>query len=159
MSYEPKHLKRWTLPNYYVGKLWPNYYSSGFGRSRDSDYLEESNFVTALKAIGGESETVTVVRESHWAVGWVEWIAIHQDDEAALRTADELRERYNDYPVLDENDFSEREWEGAQSCWTNLPLRERVDLCRDEGLSIFAARHDWIPEGDSGRIFEYCRGY
>jgi hypothetical protein len=23
------------------------------------------------------------VRETHWAVGWVEWIGIHQDDEKA----------------------------------------------------------------------------
>ena len=83
MSYEPKHLKRWTMPNSYFGAVWPNYYVF-LGQHRDSDALTRSNFTCGLKALGGESETVEVVRESHWAVGWVEWIAIHQDDAAAL---------------------------------------------------------------------------
>ncbi|MEH2569789.1 hypothetical protein [Bradyrhizobium sp. AZCC 2289] len=43
-----------------------------------------------LKALGGESETVIVVRETHYLVGWVEWIAIHQDDEKALKIADDI---------------------------------------------------------------------
>ena len=41
-----------------------------------------------LEALRGESETVIVVRESHWAVGWVEWIKIHELDTTALAIAD-----------------------------------------------------------------------
>lgn len=67
--FELKHLTRWTMPDSYFGEVWPNYYRSGCGRSRDSDTLEESNFIEMLKALGGETETVLVVRESHWAVG------------------------------------------------------------------------------------------
>jgi hypothetical protein len=93
MAYEPKHLKRWTLPDNYVGEVWPAYYSSGCGQSRDSDALERSNFSCMLKALGGESETVIVVRETHWLVGWVEWIAIHQDDDKALEIADRIAAR------------------------------------------------------------------
>ena len=58
-------------------------------RARDSDCLKQSNFAVMLRELGGESETVIVVRESHWAVGWVEWIAIHELDAAALQIADE----------------------------------------------------------------------
>ena len=81
----PKHLKRWERPKDYFGAEWSRYYSAGVGQSRDSDCLEQSNFAVMLEALGGETETVVVVRESHWAVGWVEWIAIHQSDEQALR--------------------------------------------------------------------------
>ncbi len=91
MTYDPEHLKRWTLPDNYFGAEWPDYFSSGVGQSRDSDALERSNFTSMLTALGGESETVIVVRETHWAVGWVEWIAIHQDDEKALKIADDIR--------------------------------------------------------------------
>lgn len=130
-TYQPTHIKRWTMPSHYAGQTWPAYYSSGFGRSRDSDDLEESNFHTALKQLGGETETVQVVRESHWAVGWVEWIAIHQDDETALRIADELRESYDSYPVLDEEDWSEREQASAEIIWRDCyDDRERVDYIR-----------------------------
>lgn len=131
MTYAPKNLKRWTMPDHYFGAKWPHYYSSGFGRSRDSDCLEESNFATALDRLGGESETVLVIRESHWAVGWAEWIAIHESDETALRIADDLRADYNSYPVLDESDFSEREQEAANSVWADCyDAKQRVEYIR-----------------------------
>jgi hypothetical protein len=90
MMYKPQNLKRWTLPHNYIGAIWPNYFSAGVGQSRDSSAVERSNFASMLKALGGESETVIVVRESHWAVGWVEWIAIHQNDDRALKIADQM---------------------------------------------------------------------
>jgi len=132
MDYEPKHLKRWAMPSHYAGEVWPAYYGSGCGRSRDSDCLEESNFCTMLQLLGGESDTVTVVRESHWAVGWVEWIAIHQDDAKALQIADEARARLADYPVLDEDDWSEREQETANQIWRECySPKERIRYVRD----------------------------
>lgn len=116
-AYTPKHLRLWTHPDHYAGATWEGYYSTGFGQSRDSDELEASNFATVLERLGGESKTVIVVRESHWAVGWVEWIAIPKRAHAKLKIADELRERYENYPVLDEEDFSRREDESAQTIW------------------------------------------
>lgn len=128
MSYIPQHLKRWTKPDDYFGASWPEYYSSGVGRSRDSGDLEESNLHTMLKALGGEiDDQVIVVRESHWAVGWVEWIAIHQDADDALAIADRNVKRLEDYPVLDENDWSEREQASANTVWRDCyGWRERV---------------------------------
>ena len=125
--YQPERLERWTMPKDYFGAEWPEYYSSGVGRSRDSGCLEESNFRSMLAALGGESETVQVVRESHWAVGWVEWIAIHESDEKALRTADGLRQKLDDYPILNEYDCSELEWEEGSRVWSEAyDWRDRV---------------------------------
>jgi len=130
--FEPKHLKRWEMPSSYFGAVWPNYYGSGCGRSRDSDSLEESNFQCMLKALGGESDTVTVVRESHWAVGWVEWIAIQQYDETALKIADDIQEGLCDYPVINEEHWSELENEQAQEVWTNCYSdQERLKYIRE----------------------------
>lgn len=138
MTYEPKHLHRWTMPTNYTGEVWPAYYSAGAGRSRDSDDLEESNFHVMLERLGGETDTVLVVRESHWAVGWVEWIAVHQDDERALKIADELVAALEDYPVLDESDWSERETESANEIWsTCYDWRERIDYIRNASLGEF----------------------
>lgn len=130
--YTPKHLKKWTMPDSYFGEIWPDYYSSGFGQSRDSDCLEQSNFVCALEALGGETETVFIIRESHWAVGWVEWIAIHETDETALKIADDLCERVSNYPVLNEEHFSELECEEANQVWKNCyNVCERIKYIRD----------------------------
>jgi hypothetical protein len=91
MTYDPEFLKRWTMPPNYFGAVWPAYFSSGVGQSRDSDALERSNFTCMLKALGGETETVIVVRETHYLIGWVEWIAIHESDDKALKIADDIQ--------------------------------------------------------------------
>lgn len=134
--YEPKHLKRWSHPPHYFGAVWPNHYSSGVGQSRDSDALERSNFECMLTAIGGESDVVTVVRESHWAVGWIEWIAIEADgspeSDAALQTADEIAERLENYPVINDEHLSEEEQNEANDIWRECysPF-ERIEYIRE----------------------------
>lgn len=141
--YVPEKLKLWTRPDCYAGESWPDYYVF-LGRHRDSGVLTQSNFEFALAAIGGEQSCedpanesaqeyglVYVVRESHWAVGWVEWIAIHETAYDALRKADEIMERLEDYPVLDEDDFSRREQDEAERVWRECySAQERIDYIR-----------------------------
>jgi hypothetical protein len=125
-----EHLKLWTRPECYMGAVWPDYYVF-LGQHRDSDCLTRSNFTVGLKNLGGESETVIVVRENHWAVGWIEWIAIHQDDEKALAIADRILADIDNYPVLDECHFSELEMQEANEIWRNCyNARERVEYIR-----------------------------
>ncbi len=129
--FEPQTLKRWEMPSHYFGAQWPEYYGAGVGQSRDSDALERSNFACMLKALGGESETVRVVREGHWAVGWVEWIAIHETNAKALETADDIAAALEDYPVIDEMHWSELEQEDANQTWANCYSdAERVEYIR-----------------------------
>jgi hypothetical protein len=132
MTYEPENLKRWTMPDHYFGEVWPNYYSAGVGQSRDSDALERSNFACMLRELGGESDTVKVVRESHSAVGWVEWIAIQQEDAKALETADQIIAALSDYPVIDESHWSELESDELYETWSGMDTRERANYIMDE---------------------------
>jgi hypothetical protein len=142
--YEPHTLKRWELPDSYFGAEWSDYFVS-VGQHRDSDSLSRSNFECTLRELGGESETVQVVREGHWAVGWIEWIAIHESDCTALRIADDISAALTDYPVLNEDHWSELQWDEACEYWQGLRVRDRIDYCQRAGLSIFAARHDDMP--------------
>lgn len=155
-SFEPKHLKFWTMPKSYAGAVWPGYYVF-LCRNRDSGALTRSNFDCALAAIGGESETVEIVRESHWACGWIEWIAIHQDDETALKAADDIMARLADYPVVNEDDWSRLEFEEACAFWESLSVRGRAEYCKRADISIFAARHDYLPEDPNGYLLELLR--
>lgn len=146
-------VKEWSHPECYFGATWEGWFSAGFGRSRDSDALEESNFQVAYDALKPldtdvDSETsVRIVREGHWAVGWVEWIAIHNTNKAAIAKAQKLCESANDYPILDESHFSNLEYERAMGYWDSLSLSSKVNFCRDCDVSIFAARrsHD-LPD-------------
>jgi hypothetical protein len=136
-------LRKWTLPANYLGAEWPDYYVF-LGRNRDSDCLTNSNFDWALKTVQAvaskesvpgdpdESATVQVVSENHWAVGWVEWIAIHESDKAALAEAERICERLENYPVLDEEDFYRRETEQADRIWADCyNSKERVEYIRN----------------------------
>lgn len=81
------------------------------GRNRDCDTLSISNFEVALERLGGESDTVTVERDGHWACGWIELLMVDPTDLKALETAYTISEDLKDYPVLDEDDFCAREYE------------------------------------------------
>lgn len=128
---ELKALKKWTMPDNYAGAVWPNYYVF-LGQNRDSDCLTRSNFQSALDAIGGEDgDLVIVVREGHWAVGWVEWIGIHQDAEDKLKEADEIACALEDYPVVDDEHLSNLEYEEAQDVWKNCyDTKDRIEYIR-----------------------------
>lgn len=139
-TYSPVHLNRWTRPGSYFGAEWPEYFVF-LARNRDSDTLTESNFQCGLEAIGGEVgaiETsegevypVTVVRESHWACGWVEWIAIHESNAAALRIADQIADKLESYPVVNEDHWSELEQTEADKVWKDCySTQERIDYMR-----------------------------
>jgi hypothetical protein len=140
------NLKMWALPSCYVGETWEDYYSAGVGQSRDSDVLERSNFACMLRALGGETYTVRVVSESHWAVGWVEWIAIHKADNAALTIANDMVERLNEYPILDEDHYSELEWNESADYWDSLSPRAKVELAMYERSKCHWLGHErvWI---------------
>lgn len=131
-NYTPKSLVRWTLPDSYYGATWEGYYSAGIGRNRDSDALARSNFAVASKALLAISDRVEIIRENHWACGWVEWIAIPGDDFVALEAADAMQAQLEDYPALDADHWSEVEHEDAGEVWANCyDARARVAYIRE----------------------------
>lgn len=93
-------------------------------QTRDSEALEQSNFATCLEILGGESETVEVHRFGHWGHGWFELILV---DPSRRDEVEAIADRLENYPVLDEEDFSRREWEDWQESWDSWARREYLD--------------------------------
>lgn len=91
-----------------------------YGTNREADSLTRSNFASLLKLLGGESDTVAVERENHWAVGWVEYILIDPSDTVRVAIADKALDDLRDYPVLDEMH------------WSDLESDEFFDLAKGE---------------------------
>jgi hypothetical protein len=132
-----------------------------YTHNRDSEALDVSN-AEAIKAelmpwiTGGDDAEVCVERHNHWAVGWVEGFAIRVYrpglDGAAVVTEAfkrycEVRERLENYPVLDEEDFCRREWE------------EAIGLIEDIGRRKLreGAPEDWASDV-LGELNEYSPG-
>lgn len=97
-------MKLWQRADNYIGKTYHDYFVL-IGHTRDSDALEESNFHTAIDMLGGESDTVKVIRSTHWLVGWVEAILIHKSDKDAIMKGENILGMLDEYPILDEDDY------------------------------------------------------
>lgn len=90
--------------------------------TRDSEALEKSNEASILAAlkpylgwIDGDDDDCEQQSHNHWAVGYVDGIVIRctRDGQVtpAFRVLHALAMRLADYPILDEEDFSRREYE------------------------------------------------
>lgn len=101
-------LKKWERAENYSGEDYSQFYT-GPTRHRDSNELDNSNFEAALKELGGESPSVVVAHSGHWAVGWVEQILVHPRAKKKCLILADIKRRLEEYPVLNEDDYSERE--------------------------------------------------
>ena len=108
-------------------------------RTRDSGPLDQSNFEQALEALGGESETVEVRRFGHWGPGWFEIILVDPQDAERIKVLDDLREALENYPVLNDEDFSRREQEDYSESWESWGYKDFVrQLVKDFELGYAA---------------------
>ena len=161
-----------------------------FGRHRDSDTLDISNYETVLTAFHEKfelNEDFRVEGSSHWAVGWCDTLMVRalecdcEDWEHAHITAHpdlerrglklwrchtcgidfgidrirnifyralEFKDRLEDYPVLDEEDYSRREYEELMEYLGNEVSSTVNSLQNDDQI-----KEDW--EADNDKVFDY----
>lgn len=113
------------------------------GRTRDtSDPRSLSNWHSALRILGDESETVEVHRFGHWGPGWFEIILVHPSREAEV---EEIAGALANYPILDEDDASEREMEAQSEDWDRYGAKDCADKIADV-FDLSEAAHDWLRE-------------
>ena len=103
--YNPNETDRWVL-----GAVF---------RTRDSDLLQSSNADALIKYLESDpslEEDYVVTGCNHWAVGWVEHLSFKLLDAPGepsriFRLIMEWFDALSDYPVADDQDFSERQWD------------------------------------------------
>lgn len=97
-------------------EIWCIYYT----HNRGSDLLEQSNAEVIKEKLQGEEFENDVIfqRHNHWAVGWVEGVVIRVYNEGgditeAFKALYDIKTSLEDYPLLDEDDFSKKEYQSA----------------------------------------------
>lgn len=123
-------------------------------QTRDSNNFDKSNFNAALRELGGESATVEVHRFGHWGPGWFEIILINPDS-PQIEIAHRLITDLENYPLLDEDDYYERQYQLACDTWEHMSIKERVEACKRFDIPFYEARHDYLPRSDDGSLFDY----
>lgn len=117
--------------------------------TRDSGPLSTSNFETLraeLATLDPGNDDHEIHRFGHWGPGWFELILIRPDTPCAA-AAESAESALSEYPVLNDADHSDREWQEIQEAWGYTSMRDRMVILARHGLSIFAARRDDVPQG------------
>lgn len=117
--------------------------------TRDSSVLEESNWKSANQMFEEckDSDDYASLSFGHWACGWFEIIVVKPDSEAQ-KIAEDICKRLEDYPVLDEDQFSEMEWDVhhdqiLEACYDAInyaemeeDVREHFDIASDDSYNL-----------------------
>lgn len=130
-----------------------------YTHNRDSGLLDQSNASVIAKAMAlfteGDEPSVVMETHSHWAVGHIDGFSIRVFDgdgeiTEAFRKYHELSEAMDDYPILDESDYSERELEATLENIADAAWRLKNEFNLPEGW-VWSV-YDWLSENRSGEV-------
>jgi hypothetical protein len=134
---------------------WAIFYTS----NRDSGLLDESNEAAILKSLSryieAENPDVVVERHDHWAVGFVNGISIRvytADGTVTPAFAEfcRLKEKLEDYPLLNESDYSEREYEATLANFRSELGKQGAQLPHGWESEVYS----WFDQNGHSRYVE-----
>jgi hypothetical protein len=126
---------------------------------RDSGLLDQSNAAFIAKAMApfteGDDADVVMESHSHWAVGHIDGFSIRVFDRQgditeAFKTYHELAEAMDQYPILDESDYSDREYEATVENITDAAGRLKSEFALPEGWEYEV--YSWLSDHRSGEV-------
>lgn len=153
-------LRTWNTPASYFGFNPVGDYVV-LTKNRDSGLLDQSNWDVAVKrlnAIEDKTEnpdaSVYTWVANHWACGWVEYLMVSKDAPIdIIAIAENICSEIEAYPVLDENDYSNRQSDAVSEYWASLSISERVELCQENNDCVFAARRSYPPAHTADALY------
>lgn len=130
-----------------------------YTHNRDSGLLDQSNASVISKAMApfteGEEPSVVMESHSHWAVGHVDGFSVRVFDgkgeiTEAFRKYHELAESMDGYPILNEQDYGERELEATLENIEDAAWRLKNEFTLPEGWVW--QTYDWLSDNRSGEV-------
>jgi len=128
-----------------------------YTHNRDSGLLDQSNAEAIHQALMPFlNKDVLEEHHTHWAVGWVDGYAIRVYRRGkiitrAFRTWFDLQQQLANYPVLDDDDYSNRIYEATlanidDAAWR--VKREYDDLPKDSAFQVYR----WLSDHDCSEL-------
>lgn len=136
----------------------PEHWAIVYTNHRDSGLLDQSNAAAIKKALEpfmqGDDPDVLAEHHRHWAVGWIDGVSIRVFRRGritkAFKTYHELVERLTDYPVLNDEDYSRREYEATLENITDSAWRLKGEFALPEDWE--AEVYSWFSDHDYAAI-------
>ena len=119
----------------------PDNWAIVYTHNRDSGLLDQCNADAIAEAMEpfteGDDPDVVMESHDHWAIGHVDGfsIRVYRNGEIteAFKTYHDLMEQMDGYPILDEEDYSERELEATLENITDAAWRVKHEFTLPEG--------------------------
>ena len=129
-----------------------------YTHNRDSGLLDQSNAAFIAKALKpfteGDDPDVVMESHHHWAVGHIDGFSIRVFKDGEITEAfakyHELAEAMDQYPILDESDYSERELEATLENIKGAAWRLKNDFDLPNGWEYEV--YSWLSEHRSGEV-------
>jgi hypothetical protein len=174
------HPSAWDSKANYVGQSDHNHwYVFNIMKTRDAELLTESNWDYICKELEPDKIAGCEVHNfGHWACGHYDLILIHPWHKKLLERARELEKQLDNYPILDEDDYSarceieiDRQWDdfaredfiSELSEYTELDLTEysseQIDSLYYFMQEISGTYRDSFTEDPCFHIEDICRIY
>lgn len=130
-----------------------------YASKQDSGLLAKSNAAVITKTLEpfteGDDPNVVAERHSHWLVGHVDGFSIRVYDSGgeiteAFRTYYGLLEQMEAYPVLDESDYSDREYEATLENLDLAAWKVKRDFVLPDGWQ--SEVYSWLSDNNPSEI-------
>lgn len=137
----------------------PDQWTVIYTHHRDSGLLDQSNASVIEKALEpfteGDDPDVVFESHSHWAVGHVDGASIRVYDgdgniTEAFRVYFELLEQKDAYPLLDEADYSQREYDATLENIEEAAWKVKRDFVLPEGW--VSQVYSWLSDNDPSQL-------
>jgi len=136
----------------------PDNWAILYTHHRDSGFLDQSNASVIEKALEpfteGDDPDVVFESHQHWAVGHIDGFSVrvfrNGEITDAYRTYRRLQEGIADYPVLDEEDYSNREYEATLENMRDTAWRLKREFDLPEGWEGEA--YGWLSDNNCRAI-------
>jgi hypothetical protein len=126
---------------------------------RDSTLMDQSNEAVIQKALAPfEGKTVLSQTFSHWAVGYMEGVAIKVYSRKggpitkAFKTYADLHFQMEDYPVLDDDDYMQRQYDASIQNIEGIIEYMDVELTDKLSADMAADVYSWLAENNEDAI-------
>lgn len=140
--YKPQHIRRWAEQINYEGENFDDYYVA-FWRFFRCSPLERANFKYIkehLKDADTKPGQLIFPAFTDEVMMCRYYILVRHDADRALRMADMFAERIRRKGALDQEMEQRFDMDGIVKTWRCTSLANKVSMCREAGISIFAAR-------------------
>lgn len=125
---------------------------------RDSGLLDQSNAAAIHRELDrftdGDDPDVVFESHSHWAVGHIDGFSVRVFRDGKITEAfekyHELAEQIDDYPILDESDYSDREYEATLENIADAAWRLKNEFKLPDGWECEV--YSWLSDNDSSEV-------